>query len=86
MPSVRLELTTFRLWDWRANQLRQEGWIQQTMYKILFQLSCNNIKNQLHVLKDDLSNQQISVVATTKKLENEIGNKNIAKCGQLLNL
>ena len=25
MPSVRLELTTFRLWDWRANQLRQEG-------------------------------------------------------------
>ena len=26
MPSVRLELTTFRLWDWRANQLRQEGW------------------------------------------------------------
>ena len=56
------------------------------MYKILFQLSCNNIKNQLHVLKDDLSNQQISVVATTKKLENEIGNKNIAKCDHLLNL
>ena len=26
LPSVRLELTTFRLWDWRANQLRQEGW------------------------------------------------------------
>ena len=28
MPSVRLELTTFRLWDWRANQLRQEGFYQ----------------------------------------------------------
>ena len=26
MPSVRLELTTFRLWDWRSNQLSQEGY------------------------------------------------------------
>ena len=25
MPSVRVELTTFRLWDWRSNQLSQEG-------------------------------------------------------------
>ena len=31
MPSVRLELTTFRLWDWRANQLRQEGWAQSVL-------------------------------------------------------
>lgn len=33
------------------------------------------MKNQLHVLKDDLSNQQLTVVASSKKLENEIGNE-----------
>ena len=35
MPSVRLELTTFRLWDWRANQLRQEG-LKSIMTQIAF--------------------------------------------------
>jgi allophanate hydrolase subunit 2 len=39
------------------------------------EIATNTVKNQLHVLKDDLSNQQLTVVASSKKLENEIGNE-----------
>jgi len=49
------------------------------------ELATNTIKNQMHVLKDDLNNQQISVVATSKKLENDIGNSSYSKC-MIINL
>ena len=39
----------------------------------------------MHVLKDDFNNQQISVVATSKKLENDIGNSLYSKC-MIINL
>ena len=76
MPSVRLELTTFRLWDWRANQLRQEGsehTMDCTELIFIFKLSYNDVKNQVLAIGDDFSKLQIQSVAATSKLENAIG-------------